>query len=62
MRLWSGHLGGPGQEWCERKPTFDPSPLMRLPGSTRRSCAVQARSRPHKDGRSVTVQHECSTT
>ncbi len=25
------------------KPTFDPSPLMRLPGSTRRSCAVQAR-------------------
>ena len=36
-------LGGPGQGGVNTKPTFDPSPLMRLPGSTRRSCAVQAR-------------------
>jgi len=36
-------LGGPGQGGVNTKPTYDPSPLMRLPGSTRRSCAVQAR-------------------
>ena len=36
-------LGGPGQGGVNTKPTFDPSPLMRLPGSTRRSCATQAR-------------------
>lgn len=36
-------LGGPGQGGVNTKPTFDPSPLMRLPGSTRRNCAVQAR-------------------
>ena len=36
-------LGGPGQGGVNTKPTFDPSPLMRLPGSTRRSCAVQAK-------------------
>ena len=35
-------LGGPGQGGVNTKPTFDPSPLMRLPGSTRRNCAVQA--------------------
>jgi len=35
-------LGGPGQGGINTKPTFDPSPLMRLPGSTRRNCAVQA--------------------
>lgn len=35
-------LGGPGQGAINTKPTYDPSPLMRLPGSTRRSCAVQA--------------------
>ena len=35
-------LGGPGQGAVNTKPTFDPSPLMRLPGSTRRSCAVRA--------------------
>ena len=35
-------LGGPGQGAVNTKPTFDPSPLMRLPGSTRRMCAVQA--------------------
>jgi len=34
-------LGGPGQGAVNTKPTFDPSPLMRLPGSTRRMCAVQ---------------------
>lgn len=37
-------LGGAGQGAVNTKPTFDPSPLMRLPGSTRRSCAVQARN------------------
>ena len=35
-------LGGPGQGAINTKPTYDPSPLMRLPGSTRRNCAVQA--------------------
>ena len=35
-------LGGPGQGAINTKPTNDPSPLMRLPGSTRRSCAVQS--------------------
>ena len=35
-------LGGPGQGAVNTKPTFDPSPLMRLPGSTRRMCAVQS--------------------
>jgi len=35
-------LGGPGQGAVNTKPTFDPSPLMRLPGTTRRSCAVRA--------------------
>ena len=35
-------LGGPGQGGVNTKPTFDPSPLMRLPGSTRRNCVVQA--------------------
>ena len=35
-------LGGVGQGAMNTKPTFDPSPLMRLPGSTRRQCAVQA--------------------
>ena len=35
-------LGGPGQGAVNTKPTFDPSPLMRLPWSTRRTCAVQA--------------------
>ena len=47
-------LGGPGQGGVNTKPTFDPSPLMRLPGSTRRSCAVQARV--VEDSRSVTVR------
>lgn len=36
------NLGGPGQGAVNTKPTFDPSPLMRLPGSTRRNCVVQA--------------------
>ena len=36
-------LGGPGQGGVNTKPTFDPSPLMRLPGSTRRNCVVQAK-------------------
>jgi len=35
-------LGGPGQGAVNTKPTNDPSLLMRLPGSTRRNCAVQA--------------------
>ena len=35
-------LGGPGQGAINTKPTYDPSPLMRLPGSTRRNCAVKA--------------------
>ena len=35
-------LGGPGQGAINTKPTYDPSPLMRLPGSTRRNCVVRA--------------------
>ena len=35
-------LGGAGQGAINTKPTFDPSPLMRLPGSTRRNCVTQA--------------------
>ena len=35
-------LGGPGQGAVNTKPTNDPSLLMRLPGSTRRNCAVRA--------------------
>jgi hypothetical protein len=33
-------LGGPGQGAMDTKPTFDPSPLARLPFSTRRNCAT----------------------
>ena len=47
-------LGGPGQGAINTKPTYDPSPLMRLPGSTRRACAVQ--------GSSVTVYNNTTST
>ncbi len=35
-------LGGPGQGAMDTKPTFDPSPLARLPFSTRRNTATLA--------------------
>lgn len=54
-------LGGPGQGAVNTKPTFDPSPLMRLPGSSRRMCAVQMTKLSAKNGsngieNTITVQ------
>ena len=54
-------LGGPGQGAVNTKPTFDPATLMRLPGSTRRICAVQAVIVTAKEGsntneNAITVQ------
>ena len=34
-------LGGPGQGAVNTKPTWDPSPLARLPWSTQHACAAQ---------------------
>jgi len=48
-------LGGPGQGAVNTKPTFDPATLMRLPGSTRRICAVQAVIVTAKEGSNANV-------
>ena len=48
-------LGGPGQGAVDTKPTYDPSPLARLPFSTRRNCATLA-SEVNPNSRTLTVK------
>ena len=50
-------LGGPGQGAMDTKPTFDPSPLARLPFSTRRNtCALGYLATSGSGGGSISVK------
>ena len=48
-------LGGPGQGAVNTKPTWDPSPLARLPWSTQRPCVVQSNQAKTNPQNSVTT-------